>query len=343
MGLAKCRYEVLCTDSTPFEIMDPELAAITEGDVVWKRVERAERPGLFQLPIYGPPSDDQPERFRHPVKEIPAILKTVIDESGVCFIVTAEVGDPPDFGYLDGAIALAGQIALERRGVVIDRTADIGYTAEGMYAQREVLTVRDTVVIHEDSTEDRVRVWTAGMIKFGQMELMIDDFPAEHVELSRRLLYDNLCHYCVFSSPIGPGQTMQYMGSDPSARLYFDKAPNGFLVVSDYDAEKEKPLPGLDQFLAHALPAYLREIEKEISRQPADPEPAPGVRALTTLEDFADLMFLMENGKTTMAMAKFGLDHDMLGALTDEWMRKLENGETAAEFERHMEKRRIKG
>jgi hypothetical protein len=343
MRLAKCRYEVLCTDTTPFEIRDRELAAIIEEDVAWKRVERTERPGLFQLPIYGPPTDDQPERFRHPVKEIPAIIQTVIREAAVCYVVTAEVNDPPDFGYLDGAIALAGQIALEKKGVVIDRTADIGYTAEEMYSQREVLTVRDTVVIHEDTMEDRVRVWTAGMIKFGQMELLIDDFPAEHVELSRRLLYDNLCHYCVFSRRIGPGQTMQYMNSAPSARLFFSEAPSGLLVVSDCDPDERKPLPGLTHFLAHALPTFMREIEKEIFRQPADAEPAPAFRPLSTIEDFADLMFLMENGKTSTAMMNFGLDHDMLGALTDEWMRKMEDRETAAEYERLMEKRRAKG
>jgi len=257
--------------------------------------------------------------------------------------VTAEISDPPDFGYLDGAIALAGQIALEKKGVVIDRTADIGYTAEGMYAQREVLTVRDTVVIHEDTIEDRMRVWTAGMIKFGQMEFMIDDFPAEHVELSRRLIYDNLCHYCVFRGSIGPGQTMQYMSATPRARLFFSEAQSGHLVVSDCDPEERKPLSGLVQFLTLSLPAYKREVEKEISRLPADQEPAPAVRALRTLEDFADLMFLMESGHTSLAMMKFGLDHDMLGAVTDEWMRKLEDGETAAEYDRHIEKRRAKG
>lgn len=343
MGLAKCRYEVLCTDPSPFEVRDEDLAAITEGEVVWKRVERAERPGLFQLPIYGPPTEDQPERFRHPVKEIPAIIHAVIDEASVCYVVTAEASDPPDFGYLDGAIALAGQIALEKKGVVIDRTADIGYTAEEMYAQREVLTVRDTVVIHEDYMEDRVRLWTAGMVKFGQMEFIISDFPAEHVELSRRLLYDNLCHFCVFSGSISPGQTMQYMSASPSARLFFTEAPGGQLIVSDCDSKERKPLEGLAQFLAHVLPAYRKELEREISQQPAGPEQTPAVRTLSTIEDFADLMFLMESGKTSLAMATFGLDHDRLGAVTDEWMRKLEDAKTTDEYNRLMEIRRTKG
>lgn len=343
MGLAKCRYEVLCTDPSPFEIRDEDLEAITAGEVAWKRVERAERPGLFQLPIYGPPTEDQPERFRHPVKEIPAIIKSVIGEASVCYIVTAETEDPPDFGYLDGAIALAGQIALEKKGVVIDRTADIGYTAEEMYAQREVLTVRDTVVIHEDYLEDRVRLWTAGMVKFGQMEFLINDFPAEYVELSRRLLYDNLCHFCVFNGSISPGQTMQYMSASPSARLFFTAAQGGHLLVSDCDHRERKPVEGLMQFLAHVLPAYKKELEREISQLPAELEQAPAVRVLSTLEDFADLMFLMESGKTPLAMTTFGLDHDKLGAVTDEWMRKLEDGNTADEFNGYMEKRRNRG
>lgn len=339
----KVMYNVLCTDESSFDLVDPDLKAMLGGDVAWESFTRSQRPGLFQLPVYGQPTDDQPPKLRHPVKGVSPIVAVVIEKAGTCHIVTSVAKDPPDFGYLDASIALAGQIALEKRGVVIDRTADVGYTAEAMYAQRDVLTVRDTVVIHEEPEGDRVRLWTAGMSKYGRRDFVIESFPAEHVELARRLLYDNLCRTSVCQHPLEVGQAIPYFDDTPSARLFLSEGKGGSLVVQDGRPDGEGPLPGLSVFIELTLPAFTRTVQREAFQKVSADEITPAPDGVATLDDYVELMFLTETGRLASALEKFGLTYETLGTLTDEWEARLKDTALAEAFAGKLEARRAKG
>ena len=263
---AKCRYEVFCADTAQFDIKDKELQAMVEKDVTWEQVERSQTPGLFEPPAFGSPSGGQSERFRHPVKGVPDAMAAAIKDAALCHVITTDARDPRDTEYLFGAIMLAGEIATARRGVVVDRTADIGYTAEYFFKLRNGLTVREAVVVHEDESRGEVRFWTSGMVKFGQRDFLIESFPEKHIEMGRRLLYDNLCHYSAYRSTIEPDQNMQYMGGDPAAIFFFGETDDGYLRVSDCHPDGKKPIPGLRKFIELALPTFQAEYDTEVER-----------------------------------------------------------------------------
>jgi len=260
---ARCRYEVFCADAAKFDIMDEGLQAKVEKDVTWEQVGRSQNPGLFEPPAFGSPTDDQPERFRHPAGGAPDAIAAAIKDAAMCHVITTDAKDPPDAEYLFAAIMLAGEIATARRGVVVDRTADIGYTAEYFFRLRDGLAVREAVVVHEDAGRGEVRLWTSGMVKFGQSDFLIESFPEKHVEMGRRILWDNLCHYSAYRSPIEPGQSMQYMGGDPAAKFFFEQTGDGYLRVSDCHPDEKKAIPGLRKFIELTLPAFQAEHDSE--------------------------------------------------------------------------------
>ncbi|MFH1434181.1 MAG: hypothetical protein ABIJ56_00560 [Pseudomonadota bacterium] len=260
---ARCRYEVFLADAARFENEDRELQAMVEKDVTWEQVERSQNPGLFEPPAFGSPTGDQPERFRHPVKGVPDAIAAAIRDAAMCHVITTAAKDPRDADYLFSAIMLASEIATARRGVVVDRTADIGYTAEYFFRLRGGLAVREAVVVHEDAGPGEVRLWTSGMVKFGQSDFLIESFPQKQVEMGRRLLWDNLCHYSAYHSSLEPGQNMQYMGGDPAAKFFFELTGDGYLRVSDCHADEKKPTPGLRKFVEMALPMFQAEDDRE--------------------------------------------------------------------------------
>jgi hypothetical protein len=333
---AKCHYEVFCLDDTPFEPEDPGLIAMIEGEAQWERVERSGDAALFSPPSFGAPGDDQPERFRRPVKGIPSGIAETIGRARVCYRITCDKKEPEDFGYLEAAIALSGEIASQREGVVVDRLADIGYSAEEMLLQREFLAVRDTVSVDEELTGNTVRLFTSGMAKFGQRDFLVEDFPAEHIEIGRRLLFDNLCHYAAFSCNIGPGENMQYLRADPKAKWFFSEAADGRLLVSDCHPEKKKPIPGLNRFIEATLPTFQKEMVREKAKTELLPAAGAGVH---TMDDYVELMALLDADQTEQALVRFGLTLEDLREVLDDWSERLDDPDLAAEFSRKLDER----
>src|SRR5438067_1849914 len=126
--MARCRYEVFCADATPYAVRDAELAAVVSGGVGWERIERAQDEGPFKPPAWGAPGAEQSARFVHPVQGPSRAVTQAIRRSPVCYVIAFELPDAEDHRHLEGAVALALDIASERDGVVVDRTSDIGYT-----------------------------------------------------------------------------------------------------------------------------------------------------------------------------------------------------------------------
>jgi hypothetical protein len=184
----------------------------------------------------------------------------------VCYVVTSDKTEPPDLGYLDAAAFLALDIAKQKDGVVVDRTSDIGYPLRAFERLREEgMRVRDAVSLEETSGVGGVTLRTHGMVKYGQSDFLLEHFPFEHLELGRRLLYDNVCDYSAFRAPVLAGQTM---GSS-DYRLFFEGVTDGLLRITDCDPEKKAPLPGISRLLGSLLPIWETQKQKESAQSEA--------------------------------------------------------------------------
>ena len=154
-------------------------------------------------------------------------------------------------------------------GVIIDRTSDIGFTVDELLAQASAFNedgdhdLRDTLVVRVDLQGTTATLRTVGLSKYGQRELVMEGFPAEHVELARQLLYDKLGPYAALNAPLLPGQTMAFARKPPEARLFFSERFDGALLITDCEATEKKAAPGLKRFIELSLPAFQQSLAED--------------------------------------------------------------------------------
>jgi hypothetical protein len=229
-------------------------------------------------------------------------------------------------------MGLAAYAAYRFNGVVVDRTADIGYSGDQFIAQATALNengdhdVRDAVVVEAEAHGASARLLTRGMSKYGQRDFVIEEFPAEHVELGRRLLYDNLAQYSAMQATIEPGQNLAYKRADPAARLIFSDDGQGGLLVSDCHPTEKRAVSGLSKFLSVALPDYLNERRQEAAGN-----------GVASLDDYVELMALLQAGRMDDALRRFGLTYETIGAVTQTWSARLQDPAVALEFSQKLQ------
>ncbi len=334
--VVKLRYDVVCVEGDDEPAPEP-LLELVRAHVTWRRVTREQEPGAFVLPKYLAPTEATKLRFptSEGDAEVRSLVSGLLDRSTMAYVITAE-GTSDDLTPLQAAMGLAGAASAAFGGVVVDRIANLGYAPDDFQEMADALNdsgdhlVRDAVVIEVESHGPTSSLQSSGMSKYGQRDFAIEDFPTEHVELARRVLYDSLCQYSAMRAEITPGQVVQYKAADPSAVWFFGERADGRLRVTDCDAKEKQPVPGLARFLAVSLPAYLEQLATE--RASAEADANRGSAGLQTLDDYVAFTKMIQSGKVQEALARFGLTFETLGPVTDAWSKKLEDPELAIEF-----------
>jgi len=257
MGRAHCRFEVFAA-TEPSE----EIEEATEDSVSLAIHSRDDNPDAFCAPRFETPVN-RGETFRvaGPAGQE---LVSAIDDARTCYVVEVSIEEPADLGFLEESMALALSIAEATEGVIVDRTSDIGYTAQQFEPQSEDPEIRDTVSLEETAAGETVSLRSRGMSKYAEADFAVESFPAEHVELARRLLLDNLCLYSAFQSSIQSGQNLQYKRDNPLALLYFAEVEDGLLRVTDMDESKKTGSDNLNRFLDISLPAFVEQRKSEV-------------------------------------------------------------------------------
>lgn len=256
MGRAFCRYEVF-----PQSEPDDDIEAAEDELVSLSVVDRGDEPSVFEPPKYQAPAS-RGHTFRVAAPAGDELLAAIVSTTQ-CYVIEADIEQPEDLSFLEESMALALSIAEATDGVIVDRTSDIGYTLEQFEPQSEDPEIRDTVSLAEDKSGQTVNLVTRGMSKYAEHDFSIEGFPAEHVELARRLLLDNLCPYSAFQDSIEPGQNLQYRGDNPAALLFFDAVDDSTLMVSDMDVSGKRAAKGLSRFLEISLPGFIEQRKKE--------------------------------------------------------------------------------
>jgi hypothetical protein len=267
MGRAVCRYEVFCDEGgavDPRRMLreateDEEIGELVGSRVHHRMASRDAEPDLFVPPpreVHGTVGGLRaPEAAGRDIAD-------AIGRARACHVITVDEAQPADMNYLPCSLILSAALATERSGIVVDRTAGVGYGADVARLVAEDISVRDTVVVEEEPLPGgKVRLRTRGMSKFGEHDFVIDGVPEALVELARRLLYDNVCQYAAFQASIAPGQTLQYDEDHPEAELRFVPAGEGLLRIGD--AEGEGAAPGIDRFLTGTEPAFRAQLAQE--------------------------------------------------------------------------------
>jgi hypothetical protein len=263
-----CHYDMYCFDET---ITTPDVELIEECApyLRWTRATRAEA-DAFAPPAFVPGAAN--DRLATPTNAPEQLdpIRELVARAPICFRIETE-GE--DMGALEAALSVVADL-VESQGedavcVVVDRTSSIGYSAEHILAQADAFSenggvvVRETISLEERDQGATTRISTHGMEKYGALDFVIEDFPSEHVELGRRLLYDNLCAHSALRATIVGGQNFQYSRSDDAAKLYFTPSAAGPLVVSDCHPTEKVAVPGLEKFISVCLPSYLEFRARE--------------------------------------------------------------------------------
>ena len=253
-----CRYEVFPQIDEPFAAEgDDAVAEMIEAGAVWTPFTRNDAPARFVPPRFGVSVDADP-KWRHPVTPADSAVTTAIAQATRGYAVSADVGDAEGLRFLSACLNLTRIIAATCDGVVVDRTSDIGYTAEQHDALIEQPYLRDMLVVEAIATGATFELRTAGMHKYAAHELVIESVAASDLELGKTILFDNVANYAAFKGRLQPGQTMQYQRQVPASTWFFEQRGDGRLRVVDYDSEGKRPLPTLDHCLGVFRPLFAK-------------------------------------------------------------------------------------
>ena len=320
------RFEVWCTASA--DVPEPLHGLVRDAGVRWRWRDAGDED---VLPAYGRvPGTDRPVELGGDEVTRP-VLRRVLREvrartAKVCVVECRR--DDDDLTPLQMAMGLVSAVARTTGRVVIDRTADLGYAAEEFIALERALnqdgdfSVRDGVVIEIDEADGRLALCTIGMSKYGHPELLIEGFPREARQAAVSFCYDHLAQHGA-EEPFVDGQIVRYKRTDPAARLVFTQVERGLLRVSDYDPTTRRPLPGVAKLCAVMLPSAV--TARALARSPT-------AHRVTSLEDYVTVLKLMQAGRMQHALWRYELTPETLGGVTEEWMRRLDDPQTARAF-----------
>jgi len=257
-----CHFDVLVLDEEPYDVDgDEDFEEMLEAGATVSSQTRAEDAACFAPPTFRVARDQDP-KWRTPVSPADPAIVEAASRARRCFSVVCEQ-DPEDGRTLVSAcMSLAGALAVERDGIVIDRTSGIAYTAEEFDDLTENAYLRDMIVIEAVRGGDGTfEVRSRGMSKFSAYDFVVERVSSDDVELAKTILCDNVARYAAFSGRVEPGQTMQYQRNVPESIWFFEARGDGTIRVVDCDPQEKRALPDLSHCLRVFRPLFAKARE----------------------------------------------------------------------------------